>query len=136
MRQSLYSILTTVIMLYNSQYRLRPTTEQKLVFNDWLRICRYWYNRQLAERLDWWQHNRSYVDRCSLVCYLSELKDKPNYYNQKKQLNLLVDRDVASSINVKRVGLGLFPTIKRRQGKAVITNSCTNLTSCGSSLCS
>ena len=73
-------------MLYNYQYRLRPTTEQKLVFNDWLRICRYWYNRQLGERLDWWQHNRSYVDRCSLVCYLPELKDKPNYYNQKKQL--------------------------------------------------
>ncbi|MGK7892201.1 MAG: RNA-guided endonuclease InsQ/TnpB family protein, partial [Xenococcus sp. (in: cyanobacteria)] len=50
-----------------------------------------------------------------------------SYWDEK--LNLLVDRDLASSINVKRVGLGLFPTIKRRQGKAVITHSCTNLTS-------
>ncbi len=86
MLESLYSILTTVIMLYNYQYRLKATTEQKLVLNEWLRICRYWYNRQLGERLDWWEYNRSYVDRCPLVCHLPELKDKPNYYNQKKQL--------------------------------------------------
>ena len=73
-------------MLYNYQYRLRPTTEQKLVLNDWLRICRYWYNRQLGERFDWWKNNRSYTDRCPLVCHLPELKEKPEFYGQKKQL--------------------------------------------------
>ncbi|NJK58840.1 MAG: helix-turn-helix domain-containing protein, partial [Pleurocapsa sp. SU_5_0] len=46
-------------MIYNYQYRLKPTTEQKLVLNDWLRICQYWYNRQLGERFDWWEKNRS-----------------------------------------------------------------------------
>lgn len=76
-------------MLYNYQYRLNPTTEQKLILNDWLRICRYWYNRQLGKRFDWWSQNRSYIDRCPLVCHLPELKDKPNYYNQKKQLPIL-----------------------------------------------
>lgn len=76
-------------MLYNYQYRLRPTTEQKLVFNDWLRICRYWYNRQLGERFDWWEHNRSYTDRCPLVCHLPELKEKPEFYGQKKQLPII-----------------------------------------------
>ncbi|MDJ0632276.1 MAG: transposase [Xenococcaceae cyanobacterium MO_188.B29] len=76
-------------MLYNYQYRLRPTTEQKLVLNDWLRICRYWYNRQLGERFNWWEYNRSYIDRCPLVCHLPELKDKPDYYNQKKQLPVI-----------------------------------------------
>ncbi len=76
-------------MLYNYQYRLRPSTEQKLIFNEWLRICRYWYNRQLGERFDWWEQNRNYVDRCPLVCYLPELKDKPDYYNQKKQLPII-----------------------------------------------
>ena len=76
-------------MLYNYQYRLNPTTEQKLILNDWLRICRYWYNRQLGERFDWWSQNRSYIDRCPLVCHLPELKDQPNYYNQKKQLPIL-----------------------------------------------
>ncbi len=89
MVQSLYSILTTLIVLYNYQYRLKPTTEQKLVLNDWLRICRYWYNRQLGERFDWWSNNRSYTDRCLLVCHLPELKDKPEFYGQKKQLPVI-----------------------------------------------
>ena len=77
-------------MLYTYQYRLKPTTQQKLVFSDWLRICRYWHNRQLGERFDWWEQNRSYIDRCSTrQCHLPELKDKPNYYSQKKQLPII-----------------------------------------------
>ncbi|MGL4883015.1 MAG: RNA-guided endonuclease InsQ/TnpB family protein [Waterburya sp.] len=76
-------------MIYNYQYRLNPTTDQKLILNDWLRICQYWYNRQLGERFDWWEHNRSYIDRCPLVCHLSELKDKPEFYGQKKQLPII-----------------------------------------------
>lgn len=84
-------------MLYNYQYRLRPTTEQKLVFNDWLRICRYWYNYQLGERFDWWEKNRSYTDRCPLVCHLPELKEKPEFYGQKKQLPIIKQDLVAVS---------------------------------------
>ncbi len=76
-------------MIYNYQYRLRPTTEQKLVLNGWLRICRYWYNVQLGERFDWWDRNRSYTDRCPLVCHLPELKISPNYYSQKRQLPII-----------------------------------------------
>jgi putative transposase len=89
MLQSLYVILTTLIVLYNYQYRLKPTTEQKLVLNGWLRICQYWYNRQLGERFDWWERNRSYSDRCPLVCHLPKLKDKPEFYGQKKQLPII-----------------------------------------------
>jgi putative transposase len=63
--------------------------EQKLVLNNWLRICQYWYNRQLGERFDWWEHNRSYTDRCPLICYLPELKDIPEFYGQKKQLPII-----------------------------------------------
>lgn len=76
-------------MLYNYQYRLKPTTEQKLVLNGWLRICRYWYNRQLGERFDWWERNCTYTDRCPLICHLPELKDKPEFYGQKKQLPVI-----------------------------------------------
>ncbi|MGL4880489.1 MAG: RNA-guided endonuclease InsQ/TnpB family protein [Waterburya sp.] len=76
-------------MIYNYQYRLKPTTEQKLILNDWLRICRYWYNRQLGERFDWWEQNRNYTDKCPLVCHLPELKDKPEFYGQKKQLPII-----------------------------------------------
>ncbi len=73
-------------MKYTYQYRLFPTTEQKLELNHWLRICRYWYNRQLGERFSWWEENRSDVNSCPLICPLPQLRDNPNYYSQKKQL--------------------------------------------------
>ena len=79
----------TLNLIFNYQYRLRPTTKQKLVLNDWLRICQYWYNRQLGERFDWWEHNRSYTDRCPLICHLPEVKEKPEFYGQKKQLPII-----------------------------------------------
>ncbi len=97
-------------MPYNYQYRLRPTTEQKLVLNDWLRICRYWYNRQLGERFDWWEHNRSYVDRCLLLCHLPELKDKPNYYNQKKQLPIIKKELVKVSWSGESLDMSSVPS--------------------------
>ncbi len=46
-----------------------------------------------------------------------------------EELKLWIDRDISSSVNIKRVGLGLFPTIKRRKGNPVIVNSITNSTS-------
>ena len=76
-------------MKYTYQYRLLPTTAQKLELNYWLRVCRYWYNLQLGERFNWWEQNRTYSDSCPLICYLPELKEQPNYYNQKKQLPIL-----------------------------------------------
>ncbi|MDJ0747603.1 MAG: hypothetical protein QNJ32_30305 [Xenococcaceae cyanobacterium MO_167.B27] len=45
------------------------------------------------------------------------------------QLQLKVDRDIASGINIKRVGLDVFPTIKRRRGNPVVVASTTNSTS-------
>ena len=87
----------TLTLIYNYQYRLRPTTEQKLVLNNWLRTCQYWYNRQLGERYDWWEKNRSYTDRCPLVCHLPELKEKPEFYEQKKQLPV-IKQDLVSVV--------------------------------------
>ena len=49
------------------------------------------------------------------------------YFDLKELLN--VDRDINASVNVKRVGLGLFPTIKSRKGKVVITTTATASTS-------
>ena len=45
-----------------------------------------------------------------------------------EELKLLVDRDINAGINAKRVGLGLFPTIKRRKGNPVVVNSTANST--------
>jgi transposase len=73
-------------MKYTYQYKAIPTTEQKLELNAWLRICRYWYNRQLGDRFNWWEHNRTSVNACPLVTSLPQLRDRPNYYSQKKYL--------------------------------------------------
>jgi putative transposase len=73
-------------MKYTYQYKALPTTQQKLELNLWLKTCKYWYNRQLGDRFNWWECNRSPVDACPLVTHLPELRDKPNYYSQKKYL--------------------------------------------------
>ncbi|MBD2364879.1 transposase [Anabaena minutissima FACHB-250] len=72
------------------QYRLEPELNQKLILNEWLRICRYWYNRQLGERFSWWENNRHAVNSCPIfVTRLPELLDRPNYYSQKLQLPVI-----------------------------------------------
>lgn len=72
------------------QYRLEPESSQKLILNEWLRICRYWYNRQLGERFYWWENNRHAVNSCPIfVTRLPELLDRPNYYSQKLQLPVI-----------------------------------------------
>ncbi len=43
----------------------------------------------LGERLDWWEQNRCPVSCCPLICHLLELKERPNYYNQKNQLPVI-----------------------------------------------
>lgn len=45
-----------------------------------------------------------------------------------EELKIWVDRDINAAINLKRVGLDVFPTIKRRRGNPVVTTSATNST--------
>jgi putative transposase len=80
-------------MLLNYQYRAYPESSQKEQLNEWKRICQYWYNWQLGDRLNWWEQNRDYVilpqgEFCYISCSLPplELRDKPDYCNQKKLL--------------------------------------------------
>ncbi len=68
------------------QYQFYPDTNQKLELNHWLRICRYWYNRQLGDRFDWWDMNRTGIDACPLINSIATPTEKPNYYNQKASL--------------------------------------------------
>ena len=42
---------------------------------------------------------------------------------------LWVDRDINSGINLKRLGLDVFPSIKRRKGRIEIVGSITDSTS-------
>ncbi len=77
------------VMKATYQYQFYPDTNQKLTLNQWLRICRYWYNRQLGERFDWWEKNRTTVNACPLITSIAAPREKPNYYHQKQQLPIL-----------------------------------------------
>jgi putative transposase len=69
------------------QYRLRPTSQQIATFENWLELCRRQYNYRLAERFNWWENNRCDINRCSIIsCGITPLKDKPDYYSQKRDL--------------------------------------------------
>jgi len=69
------------------QYRLRPTASQVALMGEWLELLRKQYNYRLAERFNGWEQNRCNIHACSLtVCHLPELKDKPDFYSQKRDL--------------------------------------------------
>ncbi|WP_248277528.1 hypothetical protein [Brasilonema sp. UFV-L1] len=65
-----------------------------------------------------------------LLAYRDEIVftdcDMRSYWDAEYSLN--VDRDINAGINIKRVGLGLFPTSKRRKGNLVVGHSTTNST--------
>jgi putative transposase len=68
------------------QYQLLPTTEQKATMERWLAMLRLQYNWLLGERFRWWEENRCDINACPLICHLSELRDYPDYYSQKRSL--------------------------------------------------
>lgn len=113
--------MTTVKFTY--QYKALPTTEQKLELNLWLRTCQYWYNRQIGDRFDWWEMNRSPVNACPLVTALPELRDKPNYYSQKKYLPGLKKEPVlvewsGEKLDLSRVPANTLQEVCKRADKA------------------
>jgi putative transposase len=110
-------------MKYTYQYQLLPTTDQKLELNDWLRIGRYWYNRQLGDRYDWWEYNCCCVNACPLICHLPQLREKPNYYTQKKYLPQLKEDLVIAGwsgelLDFSRVPANTLQEVCKRVDKA------------------
>ncbi|MEB3217746.1 MAG: transposase [Nostocales cyanobacterium 94392] len=71
------------------QYRLKPNKEQREIIDNTLDMLRCQYNYELAQRFDWYEHNRCSIDKCPLVCHLPELKDKPSRYSQQASLKQL-----------------------------------------------
>jgi putative transposase len=68
------------------QYRLRLTTAQQTTIDEWLELCRRQYNYRLGERFNWYEQNRCDINACPLVCHLPELKHRPDFYAQKRDL--------------------------------------------------
>lgn len=73
-------------MITAHQYKLKLTKQQVAEIERWLDMLRAQYNYLLADRFDWWERNRCDINSCPLVCHLSELRDNPDYYSQKKAL--------------------------------------------------
>ncbi len=73
------------------QYQFYPDTRQKLELNDWLRISRYWYNRQLGERFTWWQDNHLQLQAFPQwkEIFPTLFGSRPSYYSQKLQLPII-----------------------------------------------
>lgn len=105
------------------QYRFYPDTNQKLELNQWLRISRYWYNRQLGDRFDWWEMNRTRIDACPLVSSIASVREKPNFYSQKKQLPVLKQDLVkvwhsGELLDFKRVDASVLQEVSKRVEKS------------------
>ncbi len=105
------------------QYRFYPGTKQKLELNEWLRISRYWYNRQLGDRFDWWEMNRTYVNACPLVSSIATVRAKPNFYSQKAQLpgikqDLVKVWHSGELLDFKTVDASVLQEVSKRVDKA------------------
>jgi putative transposase len=70
------------------QYKLKPTTAQTVIFEDWLEQCRRVYNYALAERKHWFGSRSCQVNACSIrseFIIRAEAK-RPTYASQCKSL--------------------------------------------------
>jgi putative transposase len=60
-----------------------------------------------------------------ILCYRNEVIFTDcrirDYWDEKE--SLMVDRDVNAAINLKRLGLDIFPSIKRRSGNLVMVGT-------------
>jgi putative transposase len=62
------------------------TPQQQATIDEWIELCRRQYNYRLADRFNWYEQNRCDINACPLVCHLPELKDRPDFYSQKRDL--------------------------------------------------
>ncbi len=71
------------------QYKLKPTAQQIIELDRWLSMLRSQYNYMLADRFNWYEANRCPINACPLICHIPELREQPNFYNQKASLPYL-----------------------------------------------
>jgi len=69
-------------------YRVKPSTEQVAIMDDWLELLRWHFNYALGQRFDWLRRTRCQIDRCSLVSEaIGDIPDKfPGYNFQAGEL--------------------------------------------------
>ncbi len=70
------------------EFKLKPTTGQIAIFEDWLEQCRRVYNYALAERKHWFQSRSCQINACSIRSefIISAETKRPTYASQCKSL--------------------------------------------------
>lgn len=70
------------------EFKLKPTTAQVAIFEDWLEPCRRVYNYPLTERKDWFKSRSCQINACSLRSeyIIPADKPRPTYASQCKGL--------------------------------------------------
>ncbi len=70
------------------EFKLKPTTNQKEIFNEWLETSRQVYNYALGERKDWFKSRACDVDSCSIKSQYIIPADapRPTFASQCKSL--------------------------------------------------
>ncbi len=70
------------------EFKLKPTTDQVSLFENWLEQCRRVYNYALAERKDWYKSRSCQINACSLYSEYIIPADtpRPTYASQCKNL--------------------------------------------------
>ena len=70
------------------EFKLKPTAEQKEIFNEWLETNRQVYNYALGERKDWFKSRGCDVNSCSIKSQYIIPADtqRPTYNSQAKAL--------------------------------------------------
>lgn len=67
--------------------------------------------------------NPNYTSQICSCCDDYVPKELSDRIHNCLQCLIVLDRDINAAINIKRVGLGVFPTIKRRRGKLIIKST-------------
>ena len=117
------------------QYKLLPDTNQRQEIDRWLDLLRHQYNYLLADRFNWWRYNRSdcamaqFVEilqhqaqkrglkivkinprNTSQICFncLNKVpKTLSDRWHDCPHCKSSLDRDYASALLIKKVGLGI-----------------------------
>jgi len=94
------------------EFKLKPTTTQVAIFEDWLEQCRRVYNFALAERKDWLKSRSCQINACSIRSeyIIPADKPRPTYACQCKALTQA--RAIIPALNAVQVQV-LQQTIKR-----------------------
>ncbi|MEQ8754824.1 MAG: helix-turn-helix domain-containing protein, partial [Coleofasciculus sp. G1-WW12-02] len=70
------------------EFKLKPTSAQITIFEEWLEQCRRVYNYALTERKNWVNSRKCPVNACSIKSeyIIPADKEAPNYSSQCENL--------------------------------------------------